>query len=675
MSQDEALKSNVMLTDAFSADQTFETGIGIDGNSFLRAGGLRAPQDAKSAKYAALLAKDENIRQQRIATVNARIQAGLAPKLRVLAARGVRPDTTPVAFRANAKVAMRAGPLIGRLVTPATVNMPTAGSGAGTSHFGTFFIQTNLLQLQSDLVVLGPLENSSINTVQGNNNLLTSEGASMFNVTFDNVRWKLIDGSFIEIYDNTTFQNMDPTVDQFTMDRPGPVPQLFQWTFLTTPTTGHYINANDSDGISPDVLSLLLLIPTPATVSPTQTVATNGATITWGSLLTWVGGSAGGPTDWNQASNWLPAAVPTTNDDVLIPAAATSSPVLSTNAFVHNLTVQAGKSVDLGGDLLLSVEGDITTDVASPGIVNCIDGALVLEANTGVHNVVGNMCSTTILGNYKISGTGNSLTVDLLSVGPTGNLTVNGATLNVGTLATFGSATLTMTNPADVVNVSSGAFFNGGSTAGLLTAGKIVLTDASLFAGGGAADGFAPSGTHKTVFKEVDVGAFVSFNDPTQSFFQELDVDGGVTLSLGSNATVNGTLTRTGTGAVTIQTVPSLPPFLLTTSGLNQTAADQMTFSNAMLKFVDGTANATFQNVVFSSYLTPFTGSVLEVARSTATTIASPDFRLVGFAPSVTAHLLNNSGSGTVTFVSPQPTGGVLGTAYIITGTGVVVWP
>ncbi|MDD2304424.1 MAG: glycine rich domain-containing protein [Prolixibacteraceae bacterium] len=85
------------------------------------------------------------------------------------------------------------------------------------------------------------------------------------------------------------------------------------------------------------------------------------ARITFISSVTWVGGTTGATTDWNTASNWSPAVVPTSTIDATIPATGiTYYPVVAsgTNAIVKNLTNNSTATnsiiVNTGGKLTVS---------------------------------------------------------------------------------------------------------------------------------------------------------------------------------------------------------------------------------------------------------------------------------------------------------------------------------
>ena len=89
---------------------------------------------------------------------------------------------------------------------------------------------------------------------------------------------------------------------------------------------------------------------------------------------------------------------------------------------------------------------------------------------------------------------------NLTVTGPTGNFDVNGQTVLIGgNLTTQASALLTMTNPADLVQVTGNGAFGGGDETGLLTAGVLQVLGNFSQTSGSDPTSFLASGTHRTV--------------------------------------------------------------------------------------------------------------------------------------------------------------------------------
>ena len=106
---------------------------------------------------------------------------------------------------------------------------------------------------------------------------------------------------------------------------------------------------------------------------------------------TWTGTT---DTDWNTASNWSPASVPTTSDLLTIPN-TTNKPV-----FTGDLTIASGGSVTIAPGASLTVTGTLTNNNTSGGVILQSDvtgtGSLIVNAVAG--------SGTTIAQSYLTTG-------------------------------------------------------------------------------------------------------------------------------------------------------------------------------------------------------------------------------------------------------------------------------
>jgi hypothetical protein len=96
---------------------------------------------------------------------------------------------------------------------------------------------------------------------------------------------------------------------------------------------------------------------------------------------TWTGATS---TDWNTASNWNPATVPTSNDNVIIPSSGiTNFPVAT------SLTIASGSTMTLNSNARLTVNGTLTNN----GTLTLESGATLVQgtgntaSGSGVYNV------------------------------------------------------------------------------------------------------------------------------------------------------------------------------------------------------------------------------------------------------------------------------------------------
>jgi hypothetical protein len=158
-----------------------------------------------------------------------------------------------------------------------------------------------------------------------------------------------------------------------------------------------------------------------------------------------------------------------------------------------------------------------------------------------------------------------------------GSLTVNGQGLIVArTLATTGSGTFVMINAADFVTVNGNAIFNGGSTNGLLTAGRLQVGGNFTQLASASNQSFAASCTHTT---ELTASSpTISFATPgpdpqshfgalfgtTTNTFQLASAVSACVLNGNSGEGFNGAIKGGGTAALTVQ---SLTHFGITFDG------------------------------------------------------------------------------------------------------------
>lgn len=134
----------------------------------------------------------------------------------------------------------------------------------------------------------------------------------------------------------------------------------------------------------------------------------------------------------------------------------------------------------------------------------------------------GNYHSGTISGTATLTGT-TSFDSFFLVRGVGANLTLSGHRLATGDFTTGGigepNGTLTMTNPADTLVVTSDVVFAGAPTTGLLTAGTLIVGGGFFQAETPAA--FQPSGTHRTVLAGSSQQR-VGFEHPATSSFHHV---------------------------------------------------------------------------------------------------------------------------------------------------------
>ncbi len=515
---------------------------------------------------------------------------------------------------------------------PQQVDIFNVGSGPTASHFANLDLSLKTGSVDftrlNTLVVEGMLisKPSATPPILGTSNgaTLSVGGVDVSGLSFNALPLIIGSGPIVQ-FDNVT---LDAPVGatQLTVNHPGQATpfQFINLSFPTTPTTGRYLLANDTDGPTPNALVISMVNPTPATDGG-FTSATNGAVINWPAPLIWTGATS---TDWSTASNWSTGTIPITTSDVTIPAGTPNQPTLNTSVQLHNLTIQTGATLTTN-DIGVLLTGNLD---ASGLLVGCCGDVITLNGGT----LRGNFDNVLLVISAGTVTTLNGATTLVNSnVQDYGELILAGNTLDVGqgylnTLA--GTGLLTMTNAADLVKAGS-LDFSGANATGHLTAGAIhaqTLTQGG--AGGQDPASFFASGNHKVVLGGP-AASTISFANPANSRFQELDVTSvASSLTLISDVTVAGQLisvpsavsgpvvsgagvTLTAGGAdigapqgVTALTMDGVPMVL---SGGAITNLSGVTFSNQSPSGIALTVNNagtaapfTFANLSFTTILT-----------------------------------------------------------------------
>lgn len=185
---------------------------------------------------------------------------------------------------------------------------------------------------------------------------------------------------------------------------------------------------------------------------------------------TWTGATS---TDWNTASNWSAASVPTATDSVIIPdtTGLPNAPTLSTTATCNNLTIQANGVLN-GGTGTLNLKGNWQND----GTYNAGTAQIRMDGTAAA--TIGGSSTTTInrlyitktnrsvivtqtghlvLTNASLAGTGGNCALDIAS----GTLNTSGYNLTAAGRVTGGGASTTITvggellvSGASVVNLN-----------------------------------------------------------------------------------------------------------------------------------------------------------------------------------------------------------------------------
>jgi hypothetical protein len=188
--------------------------------------------------------------------------------------------------------------------------------------------------------------------------------------------------------------------------------------------------------------------------TPVVTSTDNGSnlTVVGSPCYTWGGTSS---TVWSTAGNWVPAAAPSSTDNVVIPAGAPNYPYLTAN-LSHSATIVIDPNANLKIDGLLTNNGTIT--VNSGGSLVQTSGSTL--AGSGTFNVKRSIANLTSF----ISSPINNESVFSFGITPTGppggQIIPNGCNPNnVSTSSPYGNLLELQENPTVLSNCAQSLWF------------------------------------------------------------------------------------------------------------------------------------------------------------------------------------------------------------------------
>ena len=184
---------------------------------------------------------------------------------------------------------------------PITLKMPSAGPGTGADHFNHLHLATqNAIGIESDVYALGDLsdyfDGQSATVLHGAAGVsIVSDGWDLGSgITLNNVTLALDEevnpgraGALT--LDNAVFADYGLTgATRLRIRHPG-IPLTIQFNDVDFASSeadpGVFVHATDSDGATPDALSLLFYYPSYPTVGPpgdfSRVIMENGATYNW----------------------------------------------------------------------------------------------------------------------------------------------------------------------------------------------------------------------------------------------------------------------------------------------------------------------------------------------------------------------------------------------------------
>lgn len=291
-----------------------------------------------------------------------------------------------------------------------------------------------------------------------------------------------------------------------------------------------------------------------------------------------------GTLDWSLASTWSSAVVPSSSDDVIIPAGSVIT--ISGNAACNSLTIDAGATLILTSGATLTVNGNFTNNgtltdsgmMIAAGASSLISGSspttfnkLVVNAGTNVSSVVQISSDVVITNLSLLNGTlqvtgGTTTVTNGFNIPASSGIAVSaGATLNTGNYtinnkgliridggtANFGTAAdnhLTM-DTGGALLVSSGVVTIAGglqsSAAGTLPDGSAGIQSGVTVTGGTIT--VAAEGNSGAIKGSFDVDGYGYFNFAGGTIvFENAGTGGSSDLSIAASASALGTKTING---------------------------------------------------------------------------------------------------------------------------------
>ncbi len=362
--------------------------------------------------------------------------------------------------------------------TPQSIEFANPGFGAGSSHFGTFYLGQGGAQstvLLSDVFVGGQLETGVVagpsHVISGAGFRVRARGADIDRLTFNNIRLRVEDGAALVALDTLQFDAMDPTVVQLEIVRGTGTVNIARLGFAVTPTTGQYLRVEDPDGLAGGAFVVNITQPTPSVPGGFLQVIPPAVVNGWNPAeFRWTGG--GGSSLWTNAANWSDGVVPSPGDSVFVPAATLFAPVIPDGTTLRALvSARTETAITMAGGMTITERLHVpsTTGLScGAGTVN-VAGAATPVRMSGRVQCFMRMLSGTIDITDTLNVDANDLQVEGSAVLQPGTSVVR-----VGNnFSTLGGGRLRMQAAASRLLVVRGANFAGGGSASDLAAGRV----------------------------------------------------------------------------------------------------------------------------------------------------------------------------------------------------------
>jgi len=361
----------------------------------------------------------------------------------------------------------------GTLVNTGTIQTAAAWGGGTRTITGDLDLR-GTLTIGFPLTIVGQLISpvGAPGTVNGNGSTLPVVGLDVDGITFNNTPL-VSTGGTITRFDNVTFQNMSVDAVQLTVNHPGATtPFTFDGVqFLTTPSGGRYVRANDTDTGDGNVLTIDMVNSTPANGSAYEEEL-NGAIINWGAAGPGVNVWTATSGTWSTDGNWSLGRAPIAGDTVQLTQGVDYAVTLDVSPTIAKLTIggtadvislnvgdQALTITDMGVDPGLDIlplgdvqvgNGSISVNRLSNNGVVWTTGVALLTAsaisNFATWQVAGGQLTVTHPTSYdfqQVAGTLDVASGAELTLGANGALTYFGGGIGGSAAGTFGTITVT----------------------------------------------------------------------------------------------------------------------------------------------------------------------------------------------------------------------------------------
>ncbi|HEX9581790.1 MAG TPA: hypothetical protein VF970_11860, partial [Gemmatimonadales bacterium] len=507
------------------------------------------------------------------------------------------------------------------------------------------------ITLSSEVNIEGSLTMSGgpggMQTVFGNGNILRVGGLAVDTARLNNALLIWTDtgtftGSFTQFH-HVDLDGYGAAATQFSVAHAGAAtPFVFDRVqFLTTPTTGRYVSAQDLV-TDPNILTITMQNSTPGDGTAFEQEL-GGAVINWtapANLNAWLTATSG---LWSIGSNWSQGSAPTLGDSVIINLPGTYTVTFDQNNVQVGAVTVGGASgtqtLEITSADTLIIVGDL--DLNPNGVMAVRTGAMVQHRG---HSEIDGTVSIDDGGKSQYQGGGTRDGTHILNPGSSvtgqGTFSVNSATL-VDVRGTYDvDSTLQLNgtfefNGADTAFTARGAYLGGGFFQG---SGIFAVRDSFSTNTGNV------EGTGKIV---VLPGAKLNFNSPLRT--RSIDVRGTLiqpdaVLSIETGAAIN---VLSG-GVFDIQADGDLfgsVAEVLTNAGTIQKSGGTGTFAirNALIN--NGTVDIQ-SGTLDLQILTHNSGAVIQ-GTGTASLSATPANRVLSgtFAPGTSPGILGISGT------------------------------